>query len=116
VRGDRGQGLDAAAQFDARWTPVSLSKGRLGLEPGDCELVDELARKVLPKLGVRIIKNGLSCPPKQINRSQPRLEVEALTQPPPPDSTSTEATPPADGASPAPTESSAPASQSDPPP
>ena len=117
VRGDRGDAIDAAAQFDATWKPVSLSRGKLGLDPGDCELVDELAKKVLPKLGVRIIKNSVSCSPKQINRSQPRLEVEALMQPPPPDTTSPEvAAPPPDSTSPEPTQGDAAAAPSAPTP
>jgi len=98
VRGDRGVALDAEAQFDTRYKPVSLSRGQLGLDPGDCELVDELRKKVLPKLGVRIIKDGVYCSPNQINRAQPRLEVEALMPPPPPD-TSTGSSPVADSAS-----------------
>lgn len=83
VRGNRGKLTDAEAQFQGTWKPVSLSRGQLGLEPGDCELIDELRKKVLPKLGVRIVKDGVQCTPNQINRSQPRLEVEALVQPPP---------------------------------
>ncbi len=87
VRGNRSKLTDAEAQFQGTWKPVSLSRGQLGLEPGDCELIDELRKKVLPKLGVRIVKDDVSCTPNQINRSQPRLEVEALVQPPPPKQT-----------------------------
>jgi hypothetical protein len=85
VRGDRGTALDAEAQFDAPWKAVSLSRGSLGLEPGDCELVDALRKQVLPKLGVRVVKDNLKCSPRQGNRFQPQLEVEALQLPPPPE-------------------------------
>jgi hypothetical protein len=108
VRGDRGVATDAGAQFDASWKPVSLSRGKLGIDPGDCELIDELRKKVLPKLGVRIVKNAVSCSPKQINRSQPRLEVEALMQPPPPDTASTAGDPATEEASAAPSDTSVP--------
>lgn len=84
VRGDRGTALDAEAQFDAPWKAVSLSRGSLGLEPGDCELVEALRKQVLPKLGVRVVKDNLKCSPRQGNRFQPQLEVEALQLPPPP--------------------------------
>jgi len=85
VRGDRGTALDAETQFDAPWKAVSLSRGALGLEPGDCELVDALRKQVLPKLGVRVLKDNVKCSPRQGNRFQPQLEVEALMLPPPPE-------------------------------
>jgi hypothetical protein len=94
VRGDRGAALDAEAQFDAPWKAVSLSRGAQGLEPGDCELIDALRKNVLPKLGVRIVKDNLKCSPRQGNRSQPQLEVEALMLPPPPEAQG--ATPPSE--------------------
>jgi hypothetical protein len=85
VRGERGAALDADAQFDAPWKAVSLSKGGdLRLEPGDCELIDALRKQVLPKLGVRIVKDNLKCSPRDGNRFQPQLEVEALMPPPAP--------------------------------
>ena len=77
--------VEPTAQYPAYWKPVSLSRGSFRLEPGDCELVDQLKRKVLPKLAVRIVKDELSCPPNQIPMGQPRLEVEALTRAPEPD-------------------------------
>jgi hypothetical protein len=85
VRGDRGTALDADAQFDAPWKAVSLSRGKQGLEPGDCELIDALRKQVFPKLGVRVVKENLRCP-RQVERlqTQPQLEVEALMLPPPP--------------------------------
>lgn len=97
VRGERGAALDAEAQFDAPWRPVSLSKGgELRLEPGDCELIDALRKQVLPKLGVRVVKDNLKCSPRDGNRFQPQLEVEALMTPPPPAAGT--ATPPAESA------------------
>ncbi|HEY6645221.1 hypothetical protein [Povalibacter sp.] len=80
VRGERAS--EATEQFPAYWKPVSLSRGSLRLEPGDCELIDQLKRNVLPKLAIRIVKDGLSCSPNQISPNQPRLEVEALTMMP----------------------------------
>jgi hypothetical protein len=85
VKGERLEGADAGEQFSAQWKRVSLSRGRLGLEPGDCELVEEVRRKVLPKLAVRIVQDDLSCSPHQLSLGQPKLEVEALVQLPKPD-------------------------------
>lgn len=82
----RGEAMvEPTAQYPAYWKPVSLSRGSYRLEPGDCELVDQLKRKVLPKLAVRIVEDGLSCSPNQVSLGQPRLEVEALTRAPDPD-------------------------------
>lgn len=72
-------------QFAANWERVSLSRGALNLEPGDCELIDEVRRKVLPKLAVRIVKDDVSCSPGQLSLGQPQLEVDALVAAPKPD-------------------------------
>lgn len=71
-------------QFPAQWRKVSLSRGQLGLEEGDCELIDELKRKVLPQLAIRIVKDEMSCMPYSLTLGQPRLEVEALARLPEP--------------------------------
>ena len=57
----------------------------MNLEPGDCELIDEVRRKVLPKLAVRLVEDGMQCTPGQVSMSQPQLEVEALVALPKPD-------------------------------
>lgn len=71
-------------QFPAQWKRISLGKA-LNLAPGDCELIEELRRKVLPKLAVRVTNDNLQCTPGQFNLGRPRLEVEALVEIPPPD-------------------------------
>ncbi|HWK75404.1 MAG TPA: hypothetical protein VNQ81_14090 [Povalibacter sp.] len=83
VKGERAD--EITGQFPAQWRKVSLSRGKLGLQEGDCELIDELKRKVLPKLAIRIVKDEVSCMPYSLTMGQPRLEVEALTQTPQPD-------------------------------
>lgn len=86
----RGKGksenpLDSLEQFPAQWRRVALSRGRLDLQPGDCELIEELQKKVLPKLAVRIVNDDVQCSPHQLTLGQPRLEVEALVEMPKPD-------------------------------
>ena len=81
----------ALAPFPAQWKRVSLSRGAVNLEPGDCELIDEVRRKVLPKLAVRLVKDGTQCTPHQVSMSQPQLEVEALVALPKPDERTREA-------------------------
>ena len=66
--------------FDASWraavlnSKVSASAGAAG----DCELIDQLRRDVLPKLGVKVIKSTINCTPYQGSVSNQRLEVSAL--------------------------------------
>lgn len=85
VRGKSDHPLDSLEQFPAQWQRVSLTRGRLNLEPGDCELIEELKRKVLPRLSVRVVDDGMQCSPHQLTLGQPRLEVEALVELPKPD-------------------------------
>lgn len=85
VRGDSKQADLQEQQFGAQWQRVSLSRGKLNLEPGDCELIDQLKDKVFPKLAIRIVADEVQCVPNQISMTQPRLIVEALTPLPTPD-------------------------------
>lgn len=81
VRGGKStHPLDSLEQFPAQWRRVSLTRGRLDLQPGDCELIEELQKKVLPKLAVRIVDDDVQCSPNQLTLGQPRLEVEALVE------------------------------------
>ena len=72
-------------EFPASWQRVSLAK-KLSLEPGDCELMEELRRKVLPKLSVRVVGDNLQCSPHQLMLGRPKLDVDALIEMPKPDS------------------------------
>lgn len=85
VKGKSDHPLDSLEQFPAQWRRVSLTRGRLDLQPGDCELIEELQKKVLPKLAVRVVDDDLQCAPNQLTLGQPRLEVEALIETPKPD-------------------------------
>lgn len=88
VRGKSDHPLDSLEQFPAQWRRVLLTRGRLDLQPGDCELIEELQKKVLPKLAVRVVDDDLQCSPNQLTLGQPRLEVEALVEIPKPDEAS----------------------------
>ena len=79
--------LDSLEQFPAQWRRVSLTRGRLDLDPGDCELIEELKKKVLPQLAVRVTDDDLQCSPNQLTLGQPRLVVEALVEMPKADAT-----------------------------
>jgi hypothetical protein len=81
VRGKKSDSpLDSLEEFPAQWRRVSLTRGRLDLQPGDCELIEELQKKVLPKLAVRTVRDDVQCSPNQLTLGQPRLEVDALVE------------------------------------
>jgi len=80
VRNDSAKGIEIDEQFPAQWKRVSLSRGSLGLAPGDCELVEQIERKLLPKLAVRVVSSDMRCTPNQLTLGQPRLEVDALAE------------------------------------
>jgi len=66
-------------EFPATWKSVSLSdQRRLNLQPGDCELMEGLRDKVLPKLGIKIEEQRISCTPNQLGLQPPYLRVSAL--------------------------------------
>lgn len=91
VKGERPS--QSTEQFPAQWRKVSLSRGKLDLQEGDCELIDELKREVLSKLAIRVVKDEMNCIPYNLTLGQPRLEVEALTRMPQPDAAALPAQP-----------------------
>jgi len=69
----------ATDAFPATWKTVDLSKDRrLNLRPGDCELMEGLRDKVLPKLGMKVTEDRLACTPNQLSITTPQLTVSAL--------------------------------------
>jgi hypothetical protein len=78
VRGANAQAMDVAAQFPAYWQKISLARTARNLDSGDCELIDAIKRQVLPRLSVRIVRDGVRCGPYQYSSGPVPLEVEAL--------------------------------------
>jgi len=89
VRGDSAKADKMAAQFPAQWRRVSFSRGQLRLEPGDCELIEQVKRRVLPKLAVKIVTDEVRCLSHQLSSAQPRLVVDVLVEMPTPDAATT---------------------------
>jgi hypothetical protein len=94
VRGDSKEAELATTQFPAQWKRVSLSRGKLNLEPGDCELIDQLKDKIFPKLAIKIVEDDVECVPGRISMAQPRLVVDALAPAPKPDEPASSTTAP----------------------
>jgi hypothetical protein len=68
-------------EFPAVWKTVDLSRERKpGLEAGDCELIEQLGRELLPKLGMKVVQTDANCYPGQVPISVPRFVVKALVK------------------------------------
>jgi hypothetical protein len=66
-------------RFTADWRKVDLHRQRkLELDPGDCELLQQVRKQLFPKLSVRVQKEGPSCRPGVATRLGPQLSVLAL--------------------------------------
>jgi len=74
-----GTSLPAAAElerFPAVWESISIARAlKIHLEAGDCALVQQLRRQILPKMSVQIVKDidQVDC-----TQANPRLTVMAL--------------------------------------
>ena len=77
----RGEQLVTGAdlpRFPAVWKTISFARSReLKLAPGDCELVLQLRRHILPRMSVQIVSDQVRCSPFG-NIGNPRLTVSAL--------------------------------------
>jgi hypothetical protein len=87
VTGDPSAMLDDPIVFSAQRQPVTLSRQSIGLEPQECELLDQISTSVFRRLDVRVVSRGYSCGRNQISRIPPQLTVEALIGTPLPTST-----------------------------
>lgn len=66
-------------EFPAVWKTVQLSKDRkLDIEPGDCELMEGLRDKVVPKLTAKIQSERIRCTPNALSLADPELNVSVL--------------------------------------
>jgi hypothetical protein len=70
---------DANAATTGVWKDVAWSAGSpRELDPGDCELVDEFARRILPLFTTRNVENRMTCTPRQVNPSGFDLRFSVL--------------------------------------
>jgi len=67
------------AAVDARFEPFSLTSDAFrNLSSADCELVEEFARQILPKLAAREVKSDIACVPYQDSGSRFLLRGQIL--------------------------------------
>jgi len=78
----RGETLTSAEdllRFPAVWKTVSFARDRdLRLQPGDCELMQQVRRQILARMSVRIVSDRIQCSSAFGNIGPPRLTVSAL--------------------------------------
>lgn len=89
VAGKSAEAEESEKPFAAQWQRVSIGKGRTipSLESGDCELIDQVRRKIFPKLAVRVVESNSPCPTNSPSLTRPTMVVDALTRMPEPDET-----------------------------
>jgi hypothetical protein len=64
--------------FAAERRVVTLSHKTVGLEPAECELLDQLVSSTFRRLGIRVLTQSYSCDRNRISRIPPMVEVEVL--------------------------------------
>jgi len=78
VRGDQLASAADLPRFPAVWKTISFARNReMNLAPGDCELVQQLRRHILPRMAVQVVSDQIRCSPFG-NIGKPQLTVSAL--------------------------------------
>ena len=107
--------------FPAERQQVTLSRKTVGLEPEECELLEQMSTTVFRELGVDVVRKRANCDRTRPGLTPPELVVESLmpAQPRPVDVSEDESeqapTPPAAGP-PSPPVAPAPSQEASPPP
>jgi hypothetical protein len=79
VRGEKLPTAEDLERFPAVWKEVSLGRdSAIGLDRGDCALLQQLRTYVLPRLSVRIVKDDRHCSSGLVRRMAPKMTVMAL--------------------------------------
>lgn len=67
------------APVEAQYTPFTLQTDAFrNMQLGDCELVEEVARQILPKLATRNVAKDITCIPNQLSGSRYTVRGEIL--------------------------------------
>jgi hypothetical protein len=78
VTGDPAAKFNDPVAFPAQWQPVTLSHKTIGLEPEECELIDEMSPTVFRQLGLKVVRKNATCERTSDSHIPPELVVEAL--------------------------------------
>lgn len=77
VTGNPAARQDHPVVFPARRQSVTLSRKTIGLDPVECELLEQMSN-ALGRLDVRVVRRSFSCDRNSISRIPPQLTVETL--------------------------------------
>lgn len=70
---------DTTAEFPARARRIDFRDSQLGLlQPGDCDLVEQMIDKVFVPLGAKIVAQDMNCFPRTLNRGIIALSIDVL--------------------------------------
>ena len=87
VRGETSVVGNPEAQFAASTRQVTFDDGarRGRIDPGDCELIEQMRDAVFVPLGFKIVEDNLYCAPNRVTPGSVNLQVEVLEpwKPPP---------------------------------
>lgn len=78
VTGNPAATLNEPIVFPAQRQTVTLSRQTIGIEPEDCELLEQMSTGIFKELGIRVVRRGPRCDRDQISHIPPQLTVEAL--------------------------------------
>jgi hypothetical protein len=78
VTGNPAAKLNDPIVFPASWQSVTLSRDSIGIEPEECELLEQMSTGVFRQLGVRVIRGGANCDRRSVSRISPKLTVKAF--------------------------------------
>jgi len=78
VTGDPTARQNVPVVFAAQWQSVTLSHKTIGLDPEECELMEQMTNSVLRPLGVRVVRKSHSCDRDRISHIPPQLTAEVL--------------------------------------
>ena len=79
VGGTAAPAVEATAEFPARTRRIEFRDSPSGLvEPGDCELIEQLRDKVFVPLGAKVVDSHMGCVPHHINNGIVNLSIDVL--------------------------------------
>lgn len=77
--GKSAPAAEATAEFPARTRRIDFRDSPTGLvQPGDCELVEQLRDRVFIPLGAKVVVNRMACTPHTLNNGIIGLSIEVL--------------------------------------
>jgi hypothetical protein len=78
VTGNPAAALNDPVAFLAQRQLVTVSHKSAGVEPEECELLDQMATSLFRELGVTVVSRNYVCDPKRLSQIPPEFVAEAL--------------------------------------